>query len=72
MSARIAGILVILGGLALSTGGFWLQHTFSPAPEDPSITRPFTSHHGLLSYLGKLLFVFGLIIVMMGGMIGFA
>ena len=72
MSERIVGILIILGGLAVSTGGFWLERTFGPASEDTSLTSRFPSHHGLLGYLGKLLFVFGLIIVMIGGMVGFA
>lgn len=72
MSARIAGILVILGGLVLSTGGFWIQHTFSPPTDDPPTTSRFTSHHGLFTYLGKLLFVFGLCTALVGGMIGFA
>ncbi len=72
MSERIVGILIILGGLAVATGGFWMQHTFDPAAKDPLTTSGFPSHHGLLCYVGKLLFVFGLIIVMIGGMIGFA
>ncbi len=72
MSERVVGILIIFGGLAVSTGGFWLERIFGPAAEDTSLTSRFPSHHGLLCYLGKLLFVFGLIIVMIGGMIGFA
>jgi hypothetical protein len=42
------------------------------ALNDTSLTRRYPLHQGWLGFLGQLLVVVGLVLVMIGGMIGFA
>ena len=72
MSDRTIGVLMMTCGVSIAAGGLWLARRYAAAASDTSLLRRHPRHHGWLGLLGQLLVVLGLVLVMIGGMIGFA
>ena len=70
MAPRVVGTLLIVGGLGTVAAGWRIARYFG-APKDPQVTSSFQSHHNFLTLFGQLLFIIGLAITMIGGMVGF-
>ena len=72
MTSRGIGLLLIAAGLSAAGGGFWLARKYAAAANDTGLVNPYPRHQGLLALVGQLLVVVGLVIVLIGGMVGFA